>query len=156
PDGRSLAISSEDGHLGIYRLEGEGAALRLRQVVTHLLRQEKLEALSFDRAGDLVASRGPTIWFAWPPDGDSPHAEEIAWRVSNPCRVVASPGGRTLAVGGGRKVRLLDTARRAWRPGECKLPSVLRCLEYAPDGRLLAVGTADGRIILLDPVTREI
>ena len=156
PDGQALAVSAEDGHLAIYRLEAGGGSVRLHQVFAHVLSQGEGEALAFDHDGRLVVSRNEKIWFSWPIDGDAPPGEQIGWRMSNPCRVVPGPDGCTLAVGGGRLVRFWDTVSRTWRPGECQLPAPLRCLAYAPDGRLMAVGTADGRIVLLDPAAQEI
>src|SRR5205085_2943457 len=117
---------------------------------------DKREALAFGPDGRMVATRQGFILLSWQIEGDASQVERIPWRASHPCRVAASPDDRPVAVGGFRTVRFWDTTRRAWQPGECRLPAGLRCLCYAPDGRALAAGTADGKISLLDARTQEI
>jgi WD40 repeat protein len=156
PGGKLLAVSSEDGPPRIYRLLEDGDSLRLAQVATHVLSLKEHEKLTFDTDRTLIISEEGTIWLSWPIDGTGAQPEQVGWRVANPCRVVASPNGRTLAIGGEWEVRFRDRVEPSWQEGECRLPAPLRCLAYAPDGQFLAAGTADGRVALIDTGSQEI
>ncbi|MGW4690655.1 nSTAND1 domain-containing NTPase, partial [Streptomyces sp. NPDC004244] len=80
-------------------------------------------------------------------------------RMDHGGRVTAmafSPDGRTLASGGGDRVRLWDTDTGHIRASPLGQPPSGAAMALSPDGRMLAVGAEDSTVQLLDTATGNV
>ena len=114
-----------------------------------------MAAIAFSPDGDTLAVVGHDERIRpWDLSGETPRAlEPLEAHFDKVGAVCFSPDGKSMATADASYRRLIvwDPATRKRRPGMDwdKLPAAPAALAFAPDGRHLAVGNADGTIIVL-------
>lgn len=140
-DGRYLAAATGEGSVRLY--DSKGRLLRV------LGQGPAFFKVGFDSKGWLVGLQLRGRLSLWDPST----GKTISTQALNPYLFSAalSQGGRVLALGlSVGRVEIWDLSLLSKR-GEVKLPGgPVYALAFSPDGRYLAVGSADGGVRLLD------
>jgi WD40 repeat protein len=152
PDGRTLALGSDDGTIRLWDMPGarERAVLRGHSDV--------MRSVAFSPDGKFLASSSQDgrvlLWDA----SRGTELRTLLPRAANPVRLVAfSPDGRTLGLSevawDPRDVLLIDTQTGAIRTRLSGHRLGVNALAFAPDGRTLATAGVDRCIKLWDLAT---
>jgi RNA polymerase sigma factor (sigma-70 family) len=150
PRGGWLAVGGEDGVVHLWDpVRGVSRG--------HLLSPGAIAGLAFAKDGRLIVTGNDGKSRTWEPVvGWKKQAETTLPGIGEPGWAVAfAPGGQTLAaVSGGTSgtLKVWDVATKKERVS-IKEPSMLRCVAFTPDGKLLATGCFDNTVQLRDAVT---
>ncbi|HTU93815.1 MAG TPA: WD40 repeat domain-containing protein [Gemmataceae bacterium] len=153
PDGRTLASGGDDGVL-ILRDAATGKMLRQLKAP-----KGSIHSLVFSRdGGSLFSSGGDSPIRVWDAAAGKEKPPFAGSKDGADC-LVLSPDGRTIASNGGGNVQLWDTAtgkliRRLTT--QKRADDAIESLAFSPDGKLLAAGSQDCTIELLDPSTGKV
>ena len=168
PDGSRAAVAEWDGTVCVWRfpeappedfrvdapgitrvaLSGDGRHFLLNGTSFRggrLTETRARDAADGEPAGPPLKPGGVIVDAAFSPDGR--HAATASSAADNPQardRVVFSPDGR------GGNLQLWDWASGARTSDPVPMPTEPRGLAYSPDGGLVAVTCADGRVVLVD------
>src|SRR5579884_897881 len=153
PDGRTLASGGVDG---IILLREAATGKKLRQLQAP---KGSICSLVFSRDGaDLFSAGGDSPIRVWDATAGKEKRRFSGPQIGATC-LALSPDGRNIASNGGGNVQLWDTATgKLIRPLTTQRNSenAIKALAFSPDGKLLAAGSKDCTVQLLDPSTGEL
>ena len=113
-----------------------------------------ITALAFSLDGKRLAGSGSEGTITLLSKSDNGTKQSTLEDRPGVCRALCfSPDGTKLAVGRGTSVRVWDIASGKERLALAGPTAVVTCLEFRPDGKTLAGGSADGSVRLWDAVT---
>ena len=151
PDGHMLASASTDRTIRLWSIPvgdqyGRALGPSLRYAAN----------VSLSRDGQQLAAGGNGGIVLWKADRDQLTETGSQLTDRGVTAVALSPDGRTLVSGGGKKLRVWDTATRTSRPVAGLTDPHWRSIAFSPSGRLVAAAGNNGTITLLDPVTGHV
>jgi WD40 repeat protein len=147
PDGRTLAIGSDEGDITLHELPAASHRMVLRG------HSNAVRSLSFSRDGNFLVSAGQdSLIMLWDTKRATP-IRALLEGASNPNHIVAfSPDGRTVAVGetGGKPtdVLILEVNDGTIRTRLIGHSDGVCALAFSPDSRSLATASADHSVKL--------
>jgi WD40 repeat protein len=145
PSGKYVISGDIGGTAKVWSTEG-----RLTSLLSGHRGQITAVAFSPDGNSAVTASDDGTarIWNPWKEDGPE---LKVAATVAKPYAVAVGRNGREVSVGDGSSLHVYRVTRAGLRRGPTLQGTIgRRTVAISPDGRLKAVGHADGRIELLD------
>jgi WD40 repeat protein len=150
PSGKFVISGSSDGTVKVWSIEGQ-----LKSLLSG--HRGPITAVAFNPNGSaaLTASEDGTarVWNPW---GEPQLA--VAARIAHPTALDVDENRRTVFVANGTpSIRAFRVGRRGLRPGPALFGSVRKLTTaFSPEGRMKAVGRADGRVDLLDAHTGKL
>jgi WD40 repeat protein len=151
PDGNQLATACRDGLVRLLDV------VDLQMVRAPLIHRDPLSSVRFSPSGDLLLSvtegNEARVWDVETGDPVSPpfrHLDHIYHASFD------ETGRRVATAGADRLVKVWDLAGASARLNEWGAESLIQALAYSPDGRLLAYGTRNGKVIVRDKTSGQV
>jgi WD40 repeat protein len=152
PDGQSVVTSGPNQHIRRYSLDGDGHDARWTHQWEHHRWREEIFSLTFTPDGAWLAAATNFDLLLWPGQSKAPvivpSKAQFTVGLSLDCQMLVAAHDSSL--------EFLDLRDLRWEGVPLELQASIKNLAGSRDGRLLAAGCADGRIVLIDPQARTV